>query len=69
MSDRPADRMKPKYSEINLSECPFAHQEFYIKWPGIEPDPSSVEASKTRVNNGKVHPRTGTEALYRPYAP
>jgi hypothetical protein len=41
--------MKPKYSEINLSECPFARQEFYMTWRGIEPDPSPGEASKTKV--------------------
>jgi hypothetical protein len=48
-NERLTDRVKPKYSEISLSECHCIHHKFHVDWPGIEPYPSWGEASMTGV--------------------
>jgi hypothetical protein len=38
------DRIKPKYSGENLSQCQFVHHKSYMDWPGFEPGPPRWEA-------------------------
>jgi hypothetical protein len=33
------DRVKPKYSKKNLSQCYFVRHEYHMDRPGIEPGP------------------------------
>jgi hypothetical protein len=33
------DRVKPKYSGENLSQCHFVHHKSHMDWAGIEPRP------------------------------
>jgi hypothetical protein len=39
-------RNKPKYSEINLSQCYCAYHKFNIDWPGTDPNPQMWESGE-----------------------
>ena len=30
-----SDRIKPKYSDVNMSQCHLAHQKFLLYWLGM----------------------------------
>jgi hypothetical protein len=56
-------RRKPKYSEIKLSQCQFAHHKPYTDWPRIEPETPQWEVPGTPKYMSPKQLAVGTGAL------